>query len=62
MSIAAARKRRRQQKLGNRHLAKIGRPGVPAKVSAEKSATRLAHRIETLKCIASNKGKKRLGG
>ena len=59
MSIAAAKRRRRQVKVGNRHLAKIGRPGVPKKISAEQSASRLRRLIEKEKKIASNKGKKK---
>ena len=58
MSIAAAKRRRRQQANGNRHLAKIGRPGVPKKLSAEKSAKRLALKIATLRRIQTNKGRK----
>jgi len=42
MSIAAAKRRRKQHAVKNRHLAKIGRPGVPKKISAEKSARRLS--------------------
>lgn len=45
MSIAAAKRRRKQLAKGNRHLAKIGRPGVPKKMSREKSARRLARLI-----------------
>jgi hypothetical protein len=58
MSIAAAKRRRRQQAKGNRHLAKIGRPGLPKKLSAEKSAKRLAQKIATLRRIQTNKGRK----
>lgn len=57
MSIAAARKRRRQQANGNRHLAKIGRPGTPKKVSVEKSTKRLHAHMEKLKKIALNKAR-----
>lgn len=42
MSIATMKRRRKQHAIRNRHLAKIGRPGLPPKVSAEKSARRLA--------------------
>jgi hypothetical protein len=58
MSIAAAKRRRRQQANGNRHLAKIGRPGVPKKLSEAKSARKLAQKIATLRRIQTNKGRK----
>lgn len=57
MSIAAMKRARKRLKKNNRHLAKIGRPGTPKKVSAEQSAHRLAKQIEKLKTIASNKAK-----
>ena len=57
MSIAAAKRRRRQVRKGNRHLAKIGRPGVPKTITAEQSARRLAARINKEKQIAYNKSK-----
>jgi hypothetical protein len=55
MSIAAAKRRRKQIAKGNRHLAKIGRPGVPKKISASKSARRLAMLIAGEKKRAQNK-------
>lgn len=58
MSIAAAKRRRRQVAKGNRHLAKIGRPGVPKKRSAEQSARRLAALIAGERRRAQNKSKK----
>lgn len=59
MSIAAAKRRRRQLKVGNRHLAKIGRPGVPKKISVEQSARRLQRVIMGEKTRAQRKGAKR---
>lgn len=59
MSIAAMKRRRKQFAKGNRHLAKIGRPGLPKKISVAKSSKRLAMRIATLKRIQSNKGAKK---
>lgn len=59
MSIAAMKRRRKQHAKGNRHLAKLGRPGLPKKISAQKSAARLAARIATLKKIQTNKGAKK---
>lgn len=58
MSIAAAKRRRRQVAKGNRHLAKIGRPGVPKKITAEQSARRLARQLQKLKDMQSRKAKK----
>lgn len=58
MSIAAAKRRRRQVAKGNRHLAKIGRPGTPKKISASKSAARLQRVINKQKLIAMRKGQK----
>lgn len=59
MSIAAAKRRRRQVRMGNRHLAKIGRPGVPKKISAEKAARRLAKLIVGLRTREHRKANKR---
>lgn len=56
MSIAAAKRRRRQVAKGNRHLAKLGRPGVPKKLSAEASSRKLARLISGLKTRAARKG------
>lgn len=53
MSIAAAKRRRKQAAKGNRHLAKLRRPGLPKKISAEQSARRLAARMATEKRIAA---------
>lgn len=54
----AAKRRRKQFAKGNRHLAARGRPGVPKKISAEKSARRLMEKIGKLKAYASNKAAK----
>lgn len=61
MSIAAAKRRRRQVAKCNRHLAKIGRPGTPKKISASKSARRLAKLIGKEKLIQQRKGQKNKG-
>lgn len=58
MSIAAAKRRRRQVVKGNRHLAKIGRPGVPKKISAEQGARRLAHQLIRLKEMQQRRARK----
>lgn len=59
MSIAAAKRGRKQLAKRNRHLAKVGRPGCPKKISADKSAKRLAEKINKLKLIAHRKGLKK---
>lgn len=58
MSIAAAKRRRRQVANGNRHLAKIGRPGVPKKISRDKSARKLARVIAGENMRRQRKGAK----
>lgn len=58
MSIAAAKRRRRQMRMGNKHVAKLGRR-VYKVHSAEHSARKLRRQIETLHRIAQNKGKKK---
>lgn len=55
MSIAAAKRRRRQAANGYRHLAKIGRP-IYKKKSAAKMARRLRQAIEKQRLIAARKG------
>lgn len=62
MSIAAAKRRRRQVKNGNRHLAKIGRPGVPKVRSASYNARKLMRLIEKQKKMAANKARSKSGG
>jgi hypothetical protein len=42
---STAKRRRRQAKNGNRHLAPMHRPGLPKKISVEKSQRRLHDRI-----------------
>lgn len=58
MSIAAAKRRRKQHAKGNRHLAKIGRPGLPKKMSQEQSARRLAALIAGERRRSAGKNKK----
>lgn len=53
MSIAAAKRRRKQVAKNNRHLAKLGRPGLPKKISAEKSARLLMKKLATLRRMAA---------
>jgi len=52
------KRRRKQQANGNRHLAKLGRPGVPVKMSEEKSNAREARKLMKLKAMQANKSKK----
>lgn len=59
MSIAAMKRRRRQVAKGNRHLAKLRRPGLPKKISAAKSAMKQARLIANLRKIQTNKGAKK---
>lgn len=58
MSIAAMKRRRKQHKIRNRHLAKLGRPGLPKKLTVEQSAKILQERIGKLRKIAANKARK----
>lgn len=51
--IATMKRRRRQQKMNNRHLAKVGRPGLPKKISVEKSTKLLMQKIATARRLAS---------
>lgn len=57
MSIAAMKRRRKQFAIRNRHLAKLGRPGLPKKVSVAKSERRLAELISKQRKMAMNKNK-----
>lgn len=55
MSIAALKRRRKQLKVRNRHLAKIGRPGVPKAHTAGYYARKLQRLIEGERKRAHNK-------
>lgn len=55
MSIAAAKRRRRQAKMGYRHLAKLGRP-IYSKKSESKAAAQLRRVIEKQRIMAARKG------
>lgn len=57
MSIAAAKRRRRQAAIGYRHLAKLGRP-IYKKKSKDKAAKRLREVIAKQQMIANRKGRK----
>lgn len=56
-AIATMKRRRKQQANSNRHLAKLGRPGVPKKISEQKSAARELRKVMKLKAMAANKAK-----
>lgn len=56
-AVATMKRRRKQQQNGNRHLAKLGRPGVPKKISEQKSAAREMRKVMKLKSMAANKAK-----
>lgn len=57
-AVATMKRRRKQQANGNRHLAKLGRPGVPVKMSEAKSNAREARKLMKLKAMQTNKSKK----
>lgn len=61
MSIAAAKRRRRQAKIGYTHLAKLGRP-IYKKKSASKAARQLRRVIEKQRTIAARKGASKAKG
>lgn len=58
MSIGELKRRRKQLAKKNRHLAPLGRPGTPKKISASKAAHRLQRTLEKLKTIAANKARR----
>lgn len=61
MTVTATIKRRRKQSLkNNRHLAKMGRPGLPKKVSEAQSAAKQAREvIRAQKKASAGKAKKK---
>jgi hypothetical protein len=59
MSVARTARRRRKQAANNfRHLAKLGRPIYPGRISAETSAKREANFRLNLKKLQSRKKKR----
>lgn len=56
-AVATMKRRRKQQANGNRHLAKLGRPGLPKMMSEAKSNAREARKIMKLKNIQANRNK-----
>ena len=59
MSVARTARRRRKQAANNfRHLAKLGRPIYPGRISSEASAQREARYRANLKKLQSRKKKK----
>ncbi len=57
MSIAAMKRRRKQAKVKNRHLAKLGRPGLPKMYTKEASSKRLARVIANERKMARKSSK-----